>query len=71
MANNLGLDLFPDPVGHFWAPGRPFWIFEALIEGMMESKNLYSKSWSVYPITLGLTYFGTLSAILDKAGGEV
>ena len=23
MANNLGLDPFPDPVGHFVAPWRP------------------------------------------------
>ena len=44
MANNLGLDPFPDPVGHFGAPWRPFWIFEVLIEGMMESKKLFSKS---------------------------
>ena len=24
----------------FWAPRRPFWIFEVLIEGMIESKKL-------------------------------
>merc|ERR1719206_469724 len=29
--NNLGLDPFPDPVGHFWAPWRPFWISRPLI----------------------------------------
>ena len=28
MANNLGLDPFPDPVGHFGAPWRPFWILQ-------------------------------------------
>ena len=33
---NLGVDPFPDPVGHFGAPWRPFWIFEVLIEGMVE-----------------------------------
>ena len=31
MANNLGLDPFPDPVGHFGAPWRPFWISRPLI----------------------------------------
>ena len=41
---NRGLDPFPDPVGHFGAPWPPFWILEVLIEGMMESKNLFSKS---------------------------
>ena len=41
---NLGVDQFPGPVGHFGAPLQPFWIFEVLIEGMMESKNLFSKS---------------------------
>ena len=46
---------FPDPVGHFGAPWRPFWIFEVLVEGMIGD----------------LTYFRTQSAILDKAGGEV
>ena len=45
MANNLGLDPFPDPVGHFGAPWQPFWIFEVLLEGMMESKNLFSESF--------------------------
>ena len=35
---------FPDPVGHFEAPWWPFWIFEVLIEGMIESKNLFSES---------------------------
>ena len=29
--NNLWLDPFPDPVGHFWAPWWPFWSFEDLI----------------------------------------
>ena len=29
--NNLGLDPFPDPVGNFWAPWRPFWISRTLI----------------------------------------
>ena len=46
MANNLGLEPFPDPVGHFEAPWWPFWIFEVLIEGMVESKNLFSEIWS-------------------------
>ena len=36
----LGDNHFPDPVGHCEAPWQPFWIFEVLIEGMMESKNL-------------------------------
>ena len=43
MANNLGLDPFPDPVGHFGAPWWPFWIFEVLKEGMMESKTYLAK----------------------------
>ena len=30
MPNNLGLDPFPDPVGHFGAPWRPFWILQAV-----------------------------------------
>ena len=41
---SLGVDPFPDPVGHFGAPWQPFWIFEVLIEGMIGSKNLFSKS---------------------------
>ena len=44
MAKNLGFDPFPDPVGHFEAPWWPFWIFEVLIEGMVESKNLFNES---------------------------
>ena len=30
MANNLGLDPFPDPVGHFGAPWWPFWVLQAV-----------------------------------------
>ena len=29
MANKLRLDPFPDPVGHFGGPWRPFWILQA------------------------------------------
>ena len=28
----------------FWGPWQPFWIFEAIIEGMVETKNLLSES---------------------------
>ena len=37
-------NFIPDPVDHFEAPWWPFWIFEVLIEGMIESKNLFSES---------------------------
>ena len=30
MPKNLGGDAFPDPVGHFGAPGQPFWILQAV-----------------------------------------
>ena len=30
-SNNLRLDIFPDPVGHFWTHWRPFWISWPLI----------------------------------------
>ena len=30
MANNLGIDPFQDPVGHFGGPWRPFWILQAV-----------------------------------------
>ena len=32
-------------------PWPPFWIFEVLIEGMIESKNWFSQSWSEGLIT--------------------
>ena len=32
-------------------PRLPFWIFADLIEGMIESKNLFRESWSEGPIT--------------------
>ena len=44
----LAVDSFADPVGHFEAPWRPIWIFEVLIEGMIESKTYLSKfDWRV------------------------
>ena len=30
MPKNLGVDTFPDPVCHFGAPWRPFWILQAV-----------------------------------------
>ena len=30
MAKNIGVDTFPDPVRHFGAPWRPFWILQAV-----------------------------------------
>ena len=35
---NLSVHPFPDPVCHFWAPWWPFWMFEALKKGMIESR---------------------------------
>ena len=40
---NQEVDPFPDPVGHFGAPWRPFLIYEVFIEGMRELKNLLVK----------------------------
>ena len=47
--NDIELDPFPDPVSHFGAPWRPFWIFQFLIEGVLGSKNLFSKSCLKWP----------------------
>ena len=66
---NQGLDPFSDPIDHFGAPWWPFMIFEVLIERMIESKHLFSESWSECPITEGLNSFQTLSVILVEAGG--
>ena len=44
MPQNLEVDPFPDPVGHFGALWQQFWIFEVLIEGMIKSKNLLGES---------------------------
>ena len=30
MKDNLGEDTFPDPVSHFGAPWRPFWILQTV-----------------------------------------
>ena len=48
---NLKMDTFPDLFGHFGALWQLFWIFKSLIEGMIESKNLFSKSCLGGPIT--------------------
>ena len=36
---NLGVNPFADTVGNFEAFCRPFWIFEVIIEGMIEFKK--------------------------------
>ena len=65
MPKNLEVDTFLYPVTHFMALWKPFWIFDDLLEGMILSKNLFYESWLKGPITEGLTYSRTLSAILD------
>ena len=30
LPKNLGVDTFPDPVGHFGAHWRPFWVLQAV-----------------------------------------
>ena len=35
---------FPDTLGHFGSPWQPFWIFEVLMEEMIESKCIFCKS---------------------------
>ena len=40
VPKNLGVDTFPDPVGHFGAPWRPFWILRPLIGRNPEQYNL-------------------------------
>ena len=48
---NQEVGTYSDPISHFGAPLQPFWIFEVLIEGMIESKDLLSKSCSGGQIT--------------------
>ena len=42
-AKNLGVHLFPNPVGHFGVPCCRFWTFEVLKEGMVELKTYLVK----------------------------
>ena len=51
-AQNIGVDPFPDPVGHFGTPGRPVWMFEVLIKRIMESLKLLNDSRTEGPITV-------------------
>ena len=58
--NNLGLDPFPDPIGHFWAPWRPFWISSPLIGQNTRSawiKKLIYQQLTGAPNNLGLDPF--------------
>ena len=58
--NNLGLDPFPDPVGHFGAPWRPFWISRPLIGRNTRSaqiKKLIQQKLTGAPNNLGLDPF--------------
>ena len=60
MANNLGFDPFPDPVGHFGAPWWPFWISRPLIGRNTRSariKKLIQRKWLGMANNLGLHPF--------------
>ena len=65
---NLGVDHFPDPVGHFEAPWWPFWGSHRRNDWI---KKLILRKLSEGSNKLRLDLFRTPSAILDKAGGEV
>ena len=59
MANNLGLDFFPDRVGHFWAPWRPFWILQVFYVSHRRStriKKLILRKLTGVPINLGVDH---------------
>ena len=78
MANNLGLDPFPDPVGHFGAPWQPFWILQVFYVSHRRSawiKNPILRKLFRAPNNLGLDPFpdpvGPFGAILDFAGGSM
>ena len=51
MPKNLGVDIFPDPVGHFGAQWRPFWILQAVRR---------CRRWTSAPAPLGW-YLGIFS----------
>ena len=60
MPNNLGLDPFPDPVGHFGAPWWPFWIFQVFYVSHTRSsqiKKLIKRKWLEMANNLGLDPF--------------
>ena len=63
---DLQVHHFLDPIGNFGGHWRPFWIFEVLIEGMIESKSYFAKVYSLrsdlFPDPVG--HFGL-------RGGEV
>ena len=37
-AQKLGVDPFPNPVGHFWTPWEPYLIYDVLTEEIIELK---------------------------------
>ena len=45
VLESKNLDLFPDPVGHFWAPWQSFWILQA-VRGC--------RQWASAPMPLSL-----------------
>ena len=48
MPKNLGVNTFPDPIGHFGAPWRPFWIFQAV---------RHCRQWASAPFTARLVLY--------------
>ena len=45
IPKTLGVDTFPDPVGHFGAPWRPFWILQLVRR---------CRRWASYPAAIRL-----------------
>ena len=44
IPKNQGVDTFPDPVGHFGAPWRPFWMLQAVSKCPLRSQpGIYVK----------------------------
>ena len=56
MANNLGLEPLPDPVGHFGGQWRPFWIFRQYGVAGDEQLSPAALGWFIYRIALYVSF---------------
>ena len=67
MANNLGLDPFPDRIGHFGGPWRPFWILQA-VRRCRRRASVPFTAWLVLILFFPL---GLVDHVLEQPPGQL
>ena len=67
MANNLGVNPYPDPVNHFGAPWQPFWILQAV----RRCRRRASVPFTAWLVLILFFLLGLVNHVLEQPAGQL